>query len=287
MNKNSLKFKKSDSFYIRDGWLEKAINAIAEHKGENIFAKNRGNSILGLGTNMVRGLRYWLQASNIINSRQNKTELTEFGNLLLKYDRYIETKFSLFMIHYFLATNLIENPIAYSIFNLDYSTFTRNDAIEAITLFLEQLEFDVKREFVEEDLVVFLKSYYDDNKATNPEDNYICPLSSLKLISKRNNKYVKTKPHYRDLSYLIVYYSLYEIYKDCDSFNIEDSLDTINSPYSIFNLDKTMYLQYLEEMRKNGLITINKTAGLNTVYVEQKYDLNQIFEKQFGGKEYV
>lgn len=286
MSEKTLKFKKSESFYIRDGWLEKSINAIAENKDINIFSKNKGNSILGIGTNMVKGLRYWLQASNIIVSNAVKTELTEFGNLLLKYDKYIETNFSLFMIHYFLATNLYDNPISYSVFNIDFHSFTKNDAIDSISLFLEQLEFDVKKEYIEEDLNVFLKSYYEDSRVDNPEDNYVCPLSSLKLLTKRNDKYLKTKPHYRDLSYLIVYYSLVILY-NFESFNIEDSIDEINSPYSIFNLDKSMYLQYLDEMRKNKLIVINKTAGLNSVYFEKKYDLEKIFEMHFRGKENV
>ena len=54
------------------------------------------------------------------------------------------------------------------------------------------------------------------------------------------------------------------------------------SPFKIFNLDKYLYLQYLEEMRKMGLVTINKTAGLNTVYIEEHLSLNQVFEKYFG-----
>ena len=50
-------------------------------------------------------------------------------------------------------------------------------------------------------------------------------------------------------------------------FEIEDSMNEINSPYHIFNLDKFMYLQYLDDSEKNGLITINRAAGLNTVSV--------------------
>ena len=66
-------------------------------------------------------------------------------------------------------------------------------------------------------------------------------------------------------------------------FKIEDSMNDINSPYLLFNLDKNMYLQYLEDMKKNGLITINKTAGLNTVYFEKKLTLEDVFEMYFGG----
>lgn len=33
------KFKKNESFYIRDGWFEKALNEIAEQKVPNVFFK--------------------------------------------------------------------------------------------------------------------------------------------------------------------------------------------------------------------------------------------------------
>lgn len=53
----------------------------------------------------------------------------------------------------------------------------------------------------------------------------------------------------------------------------------------LFNLDKNGYLQYLEEMQRSGLVTINKTAGLNAVYFEKKLSLRDIFEMNFGGLE--
>ena len=46
-----------------------------------------------------------------------------------------------------------------------------------------------------------------------------------------------------------------------------------------------MYLQYLEEMKKNKLIDINKTAGLNVVYFKKKKKLEEVFEDYFGGKD--
>ena len=65
-------------------------------------------------------------------------------------------------------------------------------------------------------------------------------------------------------------------------FNIEDALIENNSPIYLFNLDKNMFLQYLDEMRKNDLITINKTAGLNTVYLNKKMTLRNMFERRFN-----
>ena len=118
-----LKFRKNESFYIRDGWFEKAINTIALNKNKNIFAKNNGTSMLGIGSNMVKGLKYWLIASNLITSNVTETKLTNLGNLILQYDRYFESEFTWFLIHYNLCINYSECPIFYGIFTSDIKSF--------------------------------------------------------------------------------------------------------------------------------------------------------------------
>lgn len=277
----NFKFKKNESFYLRDGWLEKAINSIYENKQVNIFSKNNGISILGIGSNMVKSLKYWLQASGVINVTNTKTELSKFGELLYQYDRYLEDNFSIFLVHYYLVKNMQECPLFYGLFNIDIKTFTKTDFIMVINSYFQSLEINVKKEYLDEDTGVLLKSYINESKGDNPEDNYVCPLSYLRLLEKKGDKYIKTKPVYQSLSYLVVYMSLLDLYEG-QAFNIEDSIEEINSPIRIFNLDKNMYLQYLEEMKKNQLITINKTAGLNTVYFEEKLNLEDIFKRYYG-----
>lgn len=283
MKPNTIKFKKNESFYLRDGWCEKALNTIAENRGTNIFAKNNGTIMLGIGSNMVKGLRYWLQSADIISTNATKTELSNFGKNILEHDRYFENNFTWFLIHYFLCTNYEECPIFYGVFNSDLHSFRKNDLVAYLKSQFAADGFDAKTEYIDEDTAIFLKSYISDELISNPEDNYVCPLASLKLMKKTGDKIERIRPVYNKLSYLIVYYALGNLYK-FNSFKIEDSFKESGSPYLIFNLDKNMYLQYLEEMRKNGLITINKTAGLNTVYFEKKLTLNMIFNLYYGGE---
>ena len=80
---------------------------------------------------------------------------------------------------------------------------------------------------------------------------------------------------------MLVYYVLQQTYEGSDSFIIEDSMVMKNSPVYVFNLDKYTYLQYLDEMSKNDLITINKTAGLNSVYFNKKITLEECFKENF------
>ena len=280
----ALKFKKSESFYIRDGWFEKALNTIVDNDEINVFAKNNGTSMLGIGSNMVKGLRYWLQASSVINSTATKTTLGELGDQILRWDRYFESDFSWYLVHYFLCKNKIECPVFYGVFNSDLKSFKKQDLVSYLFELFSSEGFEVKQEYIDEDLGVFLKSYLNEEIIANPEDNYVCPLSNLKLLKKRGDKIERLRPLFSSLSYLIIYYALEQLFNN-KPFNIEDSFKEPLSPYLIFNLDKNMYLQYLEEMRKNGLIQINKTAGLNAVYFKKKMGLNDIFASYFGGAE--
>lgn len=274
----TIKLKKNESFYIREGWFEKAINTINDEK-KNVFSKNEGVKDLGIGANMVKGLKYWLGASGIISGKENG--LSGFGNNLIKYDPYLDSNFSWFLIHYSLVTNEEECPIFNIVFNFEASSFRKHDMTEYVYQRMMLEDPKVNRKFVEADINVFLKSYVNEAPILNPEDNYVCPLSSLKLMKSDSSVYRKISPAYNSLSYLVVYHALTEMNSE-ESFNIEDSIEAKNSPVHIFNLDKYMYLQYLDEMRKNNLVTINKTAGLNTVYFEKRLSLADLFQMYFG-----
>ena len=220
-NYQALKFKKSESFYIRDGWFEKALNTIVDDETVNVFAKNNGTSMLGIGSNMVKGLRYWLQASSIINSTATKTTLGELGNKILRWDRYFESDFSWYMVHYYLCKNKIECPVFYGVFNSDLKSFKKQDLITYLYDTFTAEGYEVKQEYIDEDLGVFFKSYLNEEAIINPEDNYVCPLSNLKLLKKRGDKIERLRPLFSSLSYLIVYFALEQLYKN-KPFNIED-----------------------------------------------------------------
>lgn len=274
-----IKFKRNESFYIRDGWFQKAIHSIDE-SDVNVFSGINGVDELGIGSNMVKSLKYWLLSSNVIEKGTKRVELTAFGKQLLKKDPYLESSFSWFLIHYFLVTNFPDAPIFNLIFNFKLNRFSKNDVFKMIKEDLLERKVDVKESYILDDLNVFLKTYTVEDKEGDPEDNYICPLSTLRLLEKKQRDcYVLKRPHYGELSYLIVYFSLYNKYTK--QFDIEEALSCKDSPTHIFNLDKNCFLQYLDEMKKNDLITINKTAGLNTVYLNVKMTIEELMERGF------
>ena len=53
-----IKMKRHESFSIREGWLTKGISGVK--KNNKIFSSQDATDILGIGTNMVKSLKYWM-----------------------------------------------------------------------------------------------------------------------------------------------------------------------------------------------------------------------------------
>ena len=102
-----MKFRAHDTFFIRKGWLSKGMKAV--HSKPDVFVSKDENpmDVLGIGSNMVKSLRYWLVATNLTEEAlQNKRRIqkfTEFGNQVFKNDRFLEEYGSLYLLHYMLS----------------------------------------------------------------------------------------------------------------------------------------------------------------------------------------
>ena len=287
---NSLRLKRHETFSIREGWLEKGLNIIPDEP--DCFKKDDGPKYFGLGSNMCKSLKYWLIACDIANFTP-QANLTRFGNLLLQYDPYLENNFSWYMIHSKLSLNFQDAPVINRIFNVNYSKFDKDLLTQYLVEYFKSQDYEIGAESsLDSDISIALKSYCATEES-NPENNMNCPLSKLGLLGIENKKtFVKLQPVYTKLNYLTVYYVMNECMKvkkvDSDTeftykedFNLEDLLKSENNPLKIFNINKSIMFLYLEEMKNAGLITLIKTAGLNTIRITQKMELEDIFSKYY------
>ena len=274
---NVLQLKRHETFSIRNGWLEKALNLINDNN--NIFSKKDATRILGIGYNMVKSLRYWIEATGIaVIENRRFPELTKFGEFLKSNDKYLDKIDSWWLIHIFLATNNKDAPVFYKFFNLKYSKFDKEYLFNIIKdEFIADGEIITSDSSLKSDIDILIKSYYNYDKS-NPENNMSCPLANLKLLNYIGGKmYQKVQPNYSSLSYKIVFFGLikcletnnFDIAKE---FNIEDILVMHNNPLNIFNISKSSFYMYLEDMKKNGLIYLTKTAGLNTARILKDFN---------------
>lgn len=276
------RLKGHESFSIREGWLVKGLYNI---KNDNkVFSNSEATGILGIGSNMVKSLKYWLYATGLIeDAKKNDIQLTELAELIINYDPYIEDKFTLWLIHYSLTQNVDKAMIWNIFFNkCNAKDFTKKDLLEQIKIELENNNYSFNEKMLLDEINVLIKTYSNDEKIDNPENNFICPLVELKLIKRMDKeKYIKEKANINNLNYLLVYYAILKQLGEEESINIEDLLKCDNSVGKIFNLDKNLINEYLEQLKREKYITINRTAGLNMIYINKSLSLKDLFKLHF------
>ena len=101
----AMKFRAHDTFFIRKGWLSKGMKYV-HAKGDVFISKDENPmDVLGIGANMVKALRYWLQAVGLTEeptSGRRIQRFTSFGESVFNNDRYIEEKGTLYLLQYHL-----------------------------------------------------------------------------------------------------------------------------------------------------------------------------------------
>ena len=82
--------------------------------------------------------------------------------------------------------------------------------------------------------------------------------------------YQKNKPIYTKLDPLAVLYVIVSnMSADKQGVAIESLLTEDNNIGKIFQLDRNMTNDYLDRLRQEGYIQINRTAGLDMIYIKE------------------
>jgi len=65
------------------------------------------------------------------------------------------------------------------------------------------------------------------------------------------------------------------------SVSIDDLLKAPNNVGRVFNLNRVTINEYLDQLRISGYLTINRTAGLDMVYVDSVMKLQDIMVEYY------
>lgn len=275
MNDKLPKFKRHETFSLRQGWLEKGINKVA--KNPKCFSKDSGTRIFGLGTNMVKSLRFYLTVSQVCLFNKEGAFLTDLGRILYEYDKYLESNLSWCLIHLNLVSDKLNNPVFYDFFHLKEKIFTKDSLVTYLmNYYVDTYNFNPTKSSVESDVSVLFKTY-NYQEITDPENNFNSPLAKFNLLTQNENKeFIKNSVNYEMLPKEIIYYLLSRYGNE---FNLDDLLESEISPLLLFNLTKSSLFAILDELRNLGLISIVKTAGLNTIKINKKLSLEDLYRE--------
>lgn len=282
-NKVKLRLQGHEKFALREGWINKALSIVPEVP--NVFLRKDATDMFGIGSNMVKSLRYWMKALGLMTeSGSSGARLTEVGKLIAKYDPYLENIFSLWIMHSFIAKNREEATTWFMYFNYcDADDLDKNN-IESILL-REVTKYAAGQKFSEKslsnDIDVLLNMYSKYKEKSDPEDKNISPFSSLKLIKNVNGKYLKKQPDARNFSEMLVLYELILMNEEMEGISIEDAIYKENGLNHIYNMSSVMANECFDKLDAAGYIRVNRTAGLDMIYFVKKINALSVLENYY------
>ncbi len=290
----TMKFRAHDTFFIRKGWLSKGMEQVV--KKPDLFVDKNENpmDVLGIGSNMVKALRYWLQAVNLtIESTKGKRvqALTKFGEMVYENDEYIEELGTLYLLQYKLATQK-ENATAWYFFFNEFtmSEFTREDFVQAIQnyILMEEDASPVAIRSLNEDFACIINTYLPRYKSNpgkvSPENNIDCPLGELGLVDIANKKqktYKKAIPSAKSFNPWVVLAVIMDNAEGRDEIGLNELLTAPCNIGKVYNLDAITMLDILHEIENAGQIKIIRTAGLDVIHLNALYSFEECVTKYY------
>ena len=262
------RLKGHEKFPLREGWLAKGLKEFKDN--ETLFLQKDAPDKLGVGTNMVKSIRYWMQACGlIVRAKDKKESLSELGEIISCYDPYFEDEFTLWLLHSNLVCNKEFATTWYMFFNkLDITRFTKELAHEIVLKNIEEyIHEEINPSSLKDDIDVLFNMYTCNNrKNEDPEDKMISPFTELGLLKAEINHYIKFSPDTRKLSEYIILYELSKKFKDVNALSIDDAILHEEGICSIYNLSHVEANRYLDKLDALKYIRVNRTAGLDMIY---------------------
>ena len=290
----AMKFRAHDTFFIRKGWLSKGMRNVVANPDVFVTKDKDRNpmDILGIGANMVKALRYWLQVVGLTaeaSKGQRVQSLTALGELVYKHDPYIEEMGTLWLLQYQLAKNKDEATAWYYFFNeFNMSEFTREDFVKALQNYIVMAQEQAAIRSLNDDFSCIISTYVSRGKTAkaSPENNIDCPFGELGLVDvlSKNGANITYKKSIPSAETINPWVTLAVVYDQAEG-NTEISLSALlSSPCNIgrvFNLDSITMIEALHHAERTGLLRIVRTAGLDYIKLGAGYDFITCVEKYY------
>jgi hypothetical protein len=299
----NFRFSGHETFPCRYAWLPKAAQAVAEKGNHNILTSAREDDAmvqLGVGKNMVRSIRFWAEAADVLEATEKGQKLTDFGlhlllgkNDLPPLDPYLEDIQTLWLIHWKLATNQKAAIFAWDFLLNQFQEpeLYASTVLRAFRKAVTQLSNkDITSGSLEQLYEVFLHSYVPTRgqKGDVREDSLDCPLVELGLLQPNGftqsalypgrvePKYVFRREEKTEISHALFAYCLDEFWRSRFSEEQSMSLHAIvsghGSPGQVFKIPEGDIRTRLLALKHqtNGLLRFEESAVIPRV-VRQSY----------------
>lgn len=277
-------FGRHETFVLRYGWLPKGFHAASNNP--KIFLDDLATVELGVGKNMVRSIRYWLRATQMMDTNDQPTSVGSF--ILDKstgVDPYMEDEATIWLIHWLLASNPQMATAWYWFFNCFQRTeFTAEEVVTSLGDFTrERVSTKIAAGTLKGDAMMILRMYCapDSKSRSGYEESLDAPLALLGLLSHVSNSkvYQSRLGSQIGLPDAIVAFALAQIVEHLDgaSLPIEALMYSDNTRISlggVFRLTESEFVTRLERIcaQYPSHYGIRDTAGISQLYILSKPD---------------
>ncbi len=203
------RFSGHESFPCRYAWLPKALQVI--DSDPRIFANEEKAMVeLGVGKNMVRSTRFWVEAAGMAQPAVNGgLEPTALGRLIFGskgHDPFLEDIQTLWLIHWNLSTHVADPLFAWEflISRWHDPELTESAILKAFAREAKAQSKKLSPVTLQQHFQVFLHSYVPTRgrKTEIAEDNLDCPLTELELLMKIGERETSTGKYGREAIYM-------------------------------------------------------------------------------------
>lgn len=301
------RFSGHETFPCRYAWLPKAVGALRENR--QLFSDlDFAMVILGVGKNMVRSIRFWIEATKMAEpTGKSEFVVSPLGERLLGnsgYDPYLEDIQTLWLIHWNLSTRINDPVFAWDFFmnrwhEPEFSPSLALKAFEREALLQERKLSNVT---LKQHLDIFIHTYIPTRgiKGTVLEENLDSPLIELDLIrhigerpineenAKREPIYTFNREPKPSISQYLFAYCLNDFWNerfaDEGTLAFKQVAYGHGSPGQVFKLPEPEILEYLTKLKSitNGAMSFQESAHFRQVRRSESLDwtnlLNSIYQ---------
>ena len=292
MSKN-MKFRGHETFFIRKGWLHKGLKNVQQDAGVFVNKTPLPVDVLGMGNNMVKSLRYWMQVVGLTTEPKSGKRLqtvTKLGEKIYANDPYLEELGTLWLLHYNLAKNAEDATSWYFFFNeFQMQEFKKEDFCLALKKYVSiHSESETADSSFESDFDCLINTYISRVKTNpskvHPENNIDCPLGELNLVDIKDRKekiYTKVIPPKASIHPLIALAIIIDSAKEKE-IKIQALLRDKNHIGKLFNLDMISLMELLNKLERMGYINVVRTAGLDIVRIKTDWTYLECVEQYYA-----